>query len=232
MEGVEPLHHGAALAAVEVDGVAELAHARADRDEAEEDAEREEDDAEVHPAAGVVGVPDGVLSVPPLGPALPLLPVPVRLVPVRIGSVRLVPVRLARLGPRLVQVVVGALGAPHRGQQRRGPGGHHGVGMVSPMPGIAWVAPASGPPWPPGPPSGSSVATEDSRTAWRRPVAPGVDFPVHTTGRRRGPPPARAPAPDRAAARRRRRTSAAGPARAAHGSWRGSRSPGRDRNPP
>ena len=60
VQGVEPLDHGAALAAVEVDGVAELAHAGVDGDEAEEDAQRQQHDAEVHPAAGVVGVPDGV----------------------------------------------------------------------------------------------------------------------------------------------------------------------------
>lgn len=59
------------------------------------------------------------------------------------------------------------------------------------MRGMAWVEPVSSaawPPRPPGPTAGSSVETEDSRTAWRRPVAPGEDFPVHTTGRRRGPP--------------------------------------------
>ena len=59
---LQPLDHGAAFAAVEVDGVAELAHAGVDGDEAEEDAQREQDDAEVHPAAGVVGVPDGVAA--------------------------------------------------------------------------------------------------------------------------------------------------------------------------
>ena len=62
VQGVEPLDHGAALAAVEVDGVAELAHAGVDGDEAEEDAQREQDDAEVHPAAGVVGVAYGVVA--------------------------------------------------------------------------------------------------------------------------------------------------------------------------
>ena len=66
VQGVEPLDHGAALAAVEVDGVAELAHAGVDGDEAEEDAQREQHDAEVHPAAGVVGVPDGVGAAAPV----------------------------------------------------------------------------------------------------------------------------------------------------------------------
>ncbi len=61
---MQPLDHGAALAAVEVDGVAELAHAGVDGDQAEEDAQREQDDAEVHPAAGVVRVPDGVAAAP------------------------------------------------------------------------------------------------------------------------------------------------------------------------
>src|SRR5690606_22362917 len=65
VQGVQPGDHGAALAAVEVDGVAQLAHAGVDGDEAEEDAQREQHDTEVHPAAGVVGVPGRVVAVAP-----------------------------------------------------------------------------------------------------------------------------------------------------------------------
>ncbi|GHF91806.1 hypothetical protein GCM10017667_21470 [Streptomyces filamentosus] len=61
------------------------------------------------------------------------------------------------------------------------------------MRGMVWVA-------------GSRVETaapgaaEESRTAWRSPVAPGVAFPDQTTGRRRGAP-APPAAPERAPAR-------------------------------
>lgn len=100
----QPLDHGAALAAVEVDGVAELAHARVDGDEAEEHPHRQEYDPEVHPASGVVRVPDGVGAVPlrPAPDGLVELVVLVRLMVVRTG----------------VDGVVGADRLSHRGQQR------------------------------------------------------------------------------------------------------------------
>ncbi len=103
MQGVEPLDHGAAFAAVEVDGVAQLAHAGVDGDEAEEDAEREEDDAEVHPAAWVIGVPYRVVAVAP-GPLVA-------------PRVRLVGVEVLELPVPVGGFVVGAAHGPHLGQE-------------------------------------------------------------------------------------------------------------------
>ncbi len=99
------------LAALEVDGVAELAHAGVDGDEAEEDAQGEEDDAEVHPAAGVVGVPDGVALA--AAPEVVLVAVPLVVV-VRV-------VRVGPVGPVRLVVVERAAGGAHA-LQERGPG--------------------------------------------------------------------------------------------------------------
>ncbi|CAM5536978.1 hypothetical protein SFUMM280S_04796 [Streptomyces fumanus] len=108
VQGVEPLDHGAALAAVEVDGVAELAHAGVGGDAAEEDAQRQQDHAEVHAAAGVVGVPGGVVGGAAAAVGVGVVVEVVVVVEVGVGRVV-----LAGVGG----LVVGAGDGAHGGQQ-------------------------------------------------------------------------------------------------------------------
>lgn len=117
VQRVQPLHHGAALAAVEVVRVAELAHAGVDGDEPEEDAQRQQHHSEVHPAAGVIGVPDGLVAGPASAPLV--LAVVVRLRELLVGVPALAVAR------RLVvlRFVVRAADGAHGGEQPGALGG-------------------------------------------------------------------------------------------------------------
>ena len=165
VQRIQPLDHRAALAAVEVHGVAQLAHARVHGDEAEEDAQREQHDAEVHPAARVVGVPHGRR----LG-ARVTRP---RLVASRRPRTRSDPrTRLSRTSvDRTESASAGAARSPGRGRS-----GSAAPGMASStsMRGMTCVGGCRR--------SDRCRRRRSSRTAWRSPLAPGADLPLHTTG--------------------------------------------------